>query len=308
MLTTHADSAGHENLLPEIKRHAQASLECFHRNRRFLRLIDTRQKWMLVHLISLTCSQAGRGPAKGTAANWICERASSLGVASRNTSLAFFSQLAAYGYIHRQDDCDDRRVKLMSLSQTAEAALLDWTRGLVETATGKSTAALDDPAIHRAHLGIIDRLFKDPKWLKAPLDIRLTQDTRGGWLFMSEILRHIPDNAADRNWVPAPGLTVPAMAKTFGLSRSTLYRLVRQATEAGIMAWDERQSGMLNVNLYHLKQYSRWVGRTLQAAGAASEGTIGADVAARVAHAARHPIELEHRPRIGTRQGFSLGL
>lgn len=275
MLTTHADRPGHDDLLPETRRFAEASIDCFKRNWRFLRFLDTRQKWMLMHLVTLTCSREREGRAEGAAANRICEAASSLGIASRNTSLAFFGQLSAYGYIHKRDDHHDRRVKLLSLSETAEAALLDWTRGLIETATGQDAGALDARTLKIIHLEIVERLFADVKWVKAPMDIRLTQDTRGGWLIMSELLRHLPDAPAGGAWVAAPGLRVPDIARSFGLSRSTLYRLIRVSVEAGIMAWEEPQTGVLMVNEYHLKQYTRWIGRLLQATAAACDAILG---------------------------------
>lgn len=276
MLTMHADRPGHDELLPEARRFAEAGIDCFKRNWRFLRFLDTRQKWLLMHLVTLTCSQERGGRGQGAAANRICEAASSLGIASRNTSLAFFNQLATYGYILKRDDRHDRRVKLLSLSETAETALMDWTRGLVENATGQDAGNLDLATLKCIHLEILERLFADSKWVKAPLDIRLTQDTRGGWLIMSEFLRHLPDTNAGGAWIAAPGLRVPEIAKTFGLSRSTLYRLVRVSVEAGIMAWEEPQSGVLMVNEYHLRQYTRWVGRLLQAVTSACDAVLGA--------------------------------
>jgi len=275
MLTTHADRPGHDDLLPETRRYAEASIDCFKRNWRFLRFLDTRQKWMLMHLVTLTCNRDRDGRAQGAAANRICEAASSLGIASRNTSLAFFGQLSAYGYMHKRDDRDDRRVKLLSLSESAEAALMDWTRGLIEIATGQDAGSLDLPTLKCIHLEIVERLFNDAKWVKAPMDIRLTQDTRGGWLIMGELLRHLPDSPSQGAWVAATGLRVPVVAKSFGLSRSTLYRLVRVSVEAGIMAWEDQQTGVLMVNEYHLKQYSRWIGRVLQATSAACDAVLG---------------------------------
>jgi hypothetical protein len=275
MLTMHADRPGHDGLLPEARRYAEAGLDCFRRNRRFLRFLDTRQKWMLMHLVTLTCSREREGRGQGAAANRICEAASGLGIASRNTSLAFFGQLAAYGYIHKRDDRNDRRVRLLSLSETAEAALLDWTRGLIETAAERDAGGLDRQALKSIHLEIVERLFDDAKWVKAPMDIRLTQDTRGGWLIMSELLRHLPDAPAGDAWVAAPGLRVPEVARAFSLSRSTLYRLIRVSVEAGIMAWEEPQTGVLMVNGYHLRQYARWIGRLLQATASACDAVLG---------------------------------
>jgi len=282
MLTMRADISGHENLLPEIRRHAEASLAYFKRNRRFLRFVDTRQKWLLVHLIAVTCHRDD-SLVHGAAANWVCERASELGIASRNTSLAFFNQLAAYGYLAKKDHRGDRRIKLMSLSQDTQAALVDWTRMLIESAAG-DTCTLDHQATMRIYLDMMTGLLDNPKWVRAPLDICLTQDMRGGWLVMSEILRHLPKGAAGEAWIPAPGMSVPAVAKSYGLSRSTVYRLLRIAVDADIMAWKEHNAlTMLMVNLYHLKQYSRWVGLLLDAAVTSHSGLVAgppADAAA----------------------------
>jgi hypothetical protein len=267
MLTMHAGISGHQNLLPEIRRHAEASLAYFKRNRRFLRFIDTRQKWLLVHLIAVTCQGNAEGPVRGAAANWVCERASELGIASRNTSLAFFNQLAAYGYLSKTVHRGDRRIKLMSLSDGMETALADWTRMLIESATGDDTSALDRPAMIRIYLDMMAGLLGNPKWVRAPLDICLTQDMRGGWLVMGEILRHLPKSETGEAWIPAPGVSIPAMTESYGLSRSTLYRLVRASVDAGIMAWQEHQAvTTLTVNLYHVRQYSRWICRLLEAA------------------------------------------
>lgn len=270
MPMTRAEMSGHENLLPEIRLHAEATIDYFKRNRRFLRFIDTRQKWLLVHLIAVTCHGEGRGPVRGAAANWICERASELGIASRNTSLAFFNQLAAYGHLTKTDHRGDRRIRLLSLAESTESALVDWVRMLVETADGSDCRALDRQTLMRIYLEMTRTLLDDPKWVKAPFDVCLTQDMRGGWLVISEILLHLPEGATGEAWIPAPGLSIPAMTASFGLSRSTLYRLVRAAVEAGIMVWQDRQSvSTLMLNLYHIRQYSRWTCRLLEAAATA---------------------------------------
>lgn len=288
MLTMRAGISGHENLLPEIRRHAEANIGYFRRNRRFLRFVDTRQKWLLVHLVAVTCHGEGERLVRGAAANWICERASELDIASRNTSLAFFDQLAAYGYLNKRDHRADRRVKLMSLSESMEAALVDWTRMLIESATGGDTSALDHEAVMRIYLDMMTGLLANSKWANAPLDICLTQDMRGGWLVMSEILRHLPKTATDQAWIPAPGLSIPAMTTSLGLSRSTLYRLVRVSVEAGIMAWEERHAvSTLMVNLYHVRQYSRWIGRLLEAAAASHASATHDQQAAEVAASER---------------------
>lgn len=276
MLTTRAGICGHENLLPGIRRHAEANIDYFKRNRRFLRFIDTRQKWLLVHLIAVTCHGDDASLMRGAAANWICERASELGIASRNTSLAFFNQLAAYGYLNKTDHRGDRRIKLMSLSESTQAALADWTRMLIETATGNDGCTLGHETIMGIYLETVACLLDSPRWVKAPLDICLTQDMRGGWLVMSEILRHLPKGATGEAWIPAPGLSIPAMTESFGLSRSTLYRLVRLSVEAGIMTWEDRQSvSMLMISLYHVGQYSRWIGRLLEAVAASHANVAG---------------------------------
>ena len=276
-----ADTSGHENLLPEIRLHAEATIDYFKRNRRFLRFIDTRQKWLLVHLIAVTCNGEGHGPMRGAAANWICERASELGIASRNTALAFFNQLTAYGYLDKKDHRGDRRIKLISLGESTESALVDWVRMLVDITGGCEGVALDHDTLMRIYLAMTQTLLHDPRWVKAPLDVCLTQDMRGGWLVISEILRHLPKAATGEAWIPAPGLSIPAMTDSFGLSRSTLYRLVRVSVDAGIMIWEDRQSvSTLMLNLYHLRQYSRWTGRLLEAAAAAHREVLGSpDVA-----------------------------
>jgi hypothetical protein len=267
MLTMRAGISGHENLLPEIRRHAEASIAYFKRHRRFLRFVDTRQKWLLLHLIAVTCHGKGDGPIEGAAANWICERATELGIASRNTSLAFFGQLAAYGYLNRRDHRGDRRIKLISLSESTQSVLVDWTRMLIETATGDIPCLLDHDAVKAIYFAMMGDMLDNPKWVRAPLDVCLTQDMRGGWLVMSEILRHLPKDSTGEAWIPASGLSIPVMTGSFGLSRSTLYRLVRVSVEAGIMTWEERQSvTTLMINPYHLNQYSRWIGRLLDAA------------------------------------------
>ena len=311
MLTMRAGISGHENLLPEIRRHAEATIGYFKRNRRFLRFVDTRQKWLLVHLVAITCHGDGDSLLHGAAANWVCERASELGIASRNTSLAFFNQLAAYGYLTKRDHRGDRRIKLMSLSEGMEPALADWTRMLIESATGQDACAIDHRTAMRIYLDMIGRLLDNPKWIKAPLDICLSQDMRGGWLVMSEILRHLPKGATGDAWIPAPGLSIPAMTESYGLSRSTLYRLVRVSVEAGIMAWQEHRSvSTLTVNLYHLRQYSRWIGRLLEAA-AASHADIagGLSIGEAAALEGFHDADFDGVPHATEgKQGVSIGI
>ena len=86
----------------------------------------------------------------------------------------------------------------------------------------------------------------------------------------------VPKDASGEAWIPAPGMSVPVVTKSYGLSRSTVYRLLRVAVDAGIMAWEERHSlSTLTVNLYHVRQYSRWIGRLLEAAVASHAGLVG---------------------------------
>ena len=268
MLMNRADISGHENLLPQIRQYAEMSVEFHARHRRFLRFVDTHQKWLLLHLIADTCGNADNaGSAHGAAANWICDRASQLGIASRNTSLAFFSQLAAYGFLTKKECRGDRRIRLISLSEGAEAAMLDWTRLIMESATGEDTCSLSTGCLRCIYLDVAAGLLADNKWMKPPIDVSLTQDMRGGWLVMSEILRHLPVEATGDAWVPALGLNIPRMSTHFGLSRSTLYRLVRLSVEAGTMVWDEKNTiQTLSINLYHLRQFCRWIGRLHDAA------------------------------------------
>jgi hypothetical protein len=263
MLMNRADISGHENLSPQIRQHCVMSVEFHGRHRRFLRFVDTHQKWLLLHLIADACGQTENAASThGAAANWICDRACDLGIASRNTSLAFFNQLAAYGYLTKKECRGDRRVRLISLSPGAEAVMLDWTRLVVESATGEDTGSLGDNCLHRMYLDIAAGLLADGKWIKPPIDVSLTQEMRGGWLVMSDILRHLPVEASGDAWVPARDLNIPRMSRHFGLSRSTLYRLVRLSVQAGTMIWDEQHAvSTLSVNLYHLRQFCRWIGR-----------------------------------------------
>lgn len=276
MLMNRADTSGHGNLLPQIRRHAELNIEFYQRNRRFLRFVDTHQKWLLVHLISDTCGKPADGSGTtGAAANWICDRASDLGIASRNTSLAFFNQLAAYGYLSKKDCRGDRRIRLISLSESAETVMLDWTGIVVAAALGEDIYGLEKDCLRRIYREIATSLLADPKWLRPPVDVSLTQDMRGGWLVMSEILRHLPADASGDAWVQAPGLSIPRISKHFGLSRSTLYRLVRLSVEAGIMAWDEANAlPALSINLYHLRQFCRHIGRLRETAARAYENHV----------------------------------
>ena len=285
MSTTQSDSCGHETLSSPVRRHAEASIDYFTRNRRFVRFVDTRQKWLLMHLVAVTCQDSGNGPVRGAAARWICERACELGISSRNTAVSFFNQLVAYGYLEKRDHRGDRRVKLISLAPAAEKALADWTRMMVEIATGRDVAALDRQALMRIHVAMSAELLGDPRWVRAPLDICLTQDMRGGWLTMSEILKHLPMAATGEAWIPAPGFSIPATTDSFGLARSTLYRLARASVEAGIMTWqDGRSVATLMVSLYHVRQYSRWIGRLLAAAERAHAAVaVGASAGSKVA-------------------------
>jgi AraC-like DNA-binding protein len=268
MLMNRADNRGHENLLPQVRQYSEMSVEFHGRHCRFLRFVDTHQKWLLLHLIADTCGNADNADSMhGAAANWICDRASEFGIASRNTSLAFFNQLAAYGYLAKEECRGDRRIRLVSLADCAEAVMLDWTRLIVESATGEETCSLGNNCLRRIYLDIAASLLADSKWMKPPVDVSLTQDMRGGWLVMSEILRHLPVEATGEAWVPALRLNIPDMSRHFGLSRSTLYRLVRLSIEAGTMAWDEKNAiSTLSVNLYHLRQFCRWIGRLHDAA------------------------------------------
>jgi len=308
-----AGAFGSGQLMSFARRQAE-QIPAFHgRHRRFLRFVDTHQKWLLVHLIADTCASAAANRAEtGAAVNWIADRACWLGIVSRNTALAFLGQLAAYGYVERRRCHADRRIRLVSLPDETKAILAEWA-ALQHTslAMEPADAAVAEPEPWPFYLGIAAALLDCPDYLAPPADVRLTQSMRGGWLVMSEILRHLPKGATGEAWIPAPGLSIPAMTESYGLSRSTLYRLVRVSVEAGIMAWQEHQSvSTLTVNLYHLRQYSRWIGRLLEAAAVSHADIVGGlSIGEAAALEGFHDADFDGVPHATeVKQGVSIGI
>lgn len=256
MSILHADIAGHEQLLPEIHSRAHRTLQTYNAHRSLLRFLDTRQKWLLLHVISSACGQETTRLDRQVTCNRICDEAAALGIASRNTALGFIDQLVAYRHLIKRDCPADRRMKLLSLAPSTIAALADLTR-----------LALDDDENLQAdeqafsiHRDAIQTLLAEPKWVNPPLDIRLTHDTRGGWLLMQVILARLAPPAD--GWLRVEAFNVPDVSRQLSLSRSTVYRLLRMAIDAGIMRWSSLATGCgLEVSHYHLMQYMRWNSR-----------------------------------------------
>jgi hypothetical protein len=246
------------------------------RHRRFLRFVDTHQKWLLVHLIADTC--AGSEPIRGqdgAAVNWIVDRAGAQAIASRNTTLAFLGQLAAYGYIERRHCSADRRIRLVTLSPETRTILADWALLLQRSAVPDRIDEEDEPELAWLHyLAIAAILLDRPGYLAPPVDVRLTQEMRGGWLVMNHLLSLVEPAEAGLDRVAACDFNAPACARTFGLSRSTVYRLLRLAAEAGLMgSGAEAQIPFFWLSGHHVRQHCRWNGHLLQAVQAACGST-----------------------------------
>jgi len=277
MRTLHTNLDTHEALFAATRRQAERALDIHSRHNRFLRFVDTHQKWLLLHLIA----DIDAGNGNGIAVNWIAQRAHDLGIASRNTTLAFFGQLSAYGYLVQRDSRSDRRMRLVSLSRETEDILAEWMTGLVASLW---------PAIHierdlgvcadrdlycRLYLPTAKALLDLPQFIRPPVDVSLMQDIRGGWLVMNHLVSGIEQRECRSDTVLIPDFTLAEHARQFSMSRSTIYRLFRLAEEAALLGWrDAASPPMLWMSGYHLRQYCRWNGRLLAAASRATEAAF----------------------------------
>ncbi|MBL0371260.1 hypothetical protein JJB09_04390 [Rhizobium sp. KVB221] len=262
MRTLHTGLEGHEALFVASQRQASHVLAFHRRHSRFLRFVDSHQKWMLMHMIADTCA----GSAEGVAANWICERAQDIGIASRNTTLAFFGQLAAYGYLVRRECDSDKRMKLVALSRETEKILGEWVGVQLAGISPVGEITLDDDVtLRHIYLRSAGRLVGTPSYVRPPIDVGLMQDIRGGWLVMNDLLTHIDPTDCCKDSIAVSAFSIAQRARDFAMSRSTIYRLFRLAEEAAILGWEgEQGSDSLKMSGYHLRQYCRWNGRLLQ--------------------------------------------
>lgn len=263
-----AGAVGSGQLTAFACRQAEQIPDFHRRHRRFLRFVDTHQRWLLVHLLADCC--AGGGQA-GAAVNGITDRAGALGIASRNTTLAFLGQLAAYGYLERRHCHADRRIKLVTPTAETRAILADWAVMLQASLAPEAVEEAAEPGSDwPAYLAIAAALLGRQGYLSPPADVRLTQDMRGGWLVMSHMLRHVQPAEAGLERVIVRNFNAPGCASTFGLARSTVYRLLRLATDAAIMGSGiDARVPFWWLSGYHIRQYCRWNGHLLEAAQAA---------------------------------------
>jgi len=268
----HAEALPSRPLTAIACRQAEHMQLFHHRHARFLRFIDTQQKWLLLHLTAHTCASAGLTRCEtGAAANWIADRATDLGIASRNTALAFFGQLAAYGYIERRDCRADRRIKLVALSPETRRIMADWAATLVASLRPDDIDdAVGPDDFWPIYLDIAGAVLDSPDYLVPPPDVRQIQEMRGGWLVISHMLGHIDPNDVGFDRISLRDFNAPACARAFGLSRSTVYRLLRQAGDAGIMgSGAEAQIPFVWLSGNYLQKYCRWNGSLFSAAHAA---------------------------------------
>jgi hypothetical protein len=145
---------------------------------------------------------------------------------------------------------------------------------MIAASLSPDEAEPEEATLWLLYLDIAHALLDSPKYLIPPCDVRLTQEMRGGWLIMSHILTLLDPSDANCEEIPVPEFNAPHCARAYGLSRSTLYRLLRLGAEAGIMGWrTEAQIPLFWISRCHLKQYCRWNQRVLDA----SALTLGAD-------------------------------
>jgi hypothetical protein len=240
----------------------------YRRHQAFFRFVDSHQKWMLLHLIAESAGSAAEGPMplNGIAATWIAERAGLLGIASRNTTLAFLGQLASYGYLKRQACRADGRMRLLAPSEPMRAILSEWTAGLVDTlGLARPAGSLAMTSVY----GMVARdIVAEAAYRTPAADIRLVQSTRGGWLLMNDILCHVRPEDCGQRQLAVRDFSISRAASQHGLSRSTLYRLLRETAETGAFGWT-RHCGqpVLWVDRDHLARFGAWNGLLLDAVG-----------------------------------------
>ena len=186
----------------------------------------------------------------------LTERIGELRLASRNTAMGFLGQLVAYGWLDRHACASDNRMKLVCPSRRLVAAMDDWLDtvilGLAAERASLRGIGLGYPEVARALLAL--RAYREP-----PPQLRQLFAMRGGWLLMNDIIAQLKPVVFGAGPFVVEGFSAGQCAQRLGLSRTTVYRFIHAAAEAGVMSMSRERGAGLAVEAAGLRAYQGWL-------------------------------------------------
>jgi DNA-binding MarR family transcriptional regulator len=178
-----------------------------------------------------------------------------VGLASPGRAAAILVHMRAIGYIKPDPAPGDRRSRRYLPSPEMKAALREAIIGeakalaQVEPEANRIAARLEEPEFFKAYVQRLGTSLTNLLRTNRPGSIALFADRNAGLIILFDILM----SAAEGDEYPPRGrlaMSVTALSKKFEVSRSHVFRLLRDAEKAGYLKRDaDEQNGTISESL-----------------------------------------------------------
>lgn len=163
-------------------------------------------------------------------------------VASRNTALAFLTEMRHYGLVE-QVACEDRRQRVFVARPQTEDLIRRWygthldALDLIDGA-GRGGLLRDNPAlIFRAQTRMARLLLSSQGWCRPPETVGLFTRVESGSNVLHDLAARVPwQVSAARVWIGP--VTANGIALRYRISQSHTARILTKARDAGLIGWE----------------------------------------------------------------------
>ena len=233
---------------------------------RLARLKASHRKWLMTHsMFSLHLKRTADDPLSGLTTTRFAEVAEEYGAASRNTAAAFLSELMAYKFLRYVPDVPDRRVRVLEVTEIAEAAMLNWFLGhmdCLDRLDGGNRGALcsADPAIFRlAQPLAADFLCRHPGWADPSDALLHFEGSELGGLVLQDVIARMTSREVVAGRILVAPVSISELSEKFQISVTNLKRMFNKAQEDGLLGWERpRRKGNLWLSPGFLDAYLAW--------------------------------------------------
>lgn len=275
----------------EIARHL---IDIHSETPRLARLKASHRKWLMTHaLFALHLSRTPDDPLSGLTTMRFCELANQYDAASRNTAAAFLAEMIAYKFLRYVPDIPDRRIRVLEVTEIAEAAMESWFMGHMECLDrldGGNRAALAaaDPAVFRlAQPYAASYLCTHPGWAQPPESVLHFEGSELGGMVLHEIVSRMTTRTEVDGRIVAAPVGISEMSEKYAISVTNVKRMFNRAQEDGLLGWERpRRKGNLWLAPSFLDDYLGWQ----------AEKFAGLDMAVRQALAVIHDAPQQECP------------
>lgn len=266
------------SLFPEIERRIALHLIGIHKEApRLARLKACHRKWLMTHsLYALALQRTPDDPQSGLTTSRFVETIVELGEASRNTAASFLAELVAYKFLTCEECVTDRRIRILSLTDTSKNAMTSWFLGhlscldLLDQGNRREIAQSNPDMLNVAQPIIANILVHDKDWRVPRESIAPFLNSDMGGMVLHDLITRVPDQPDSNGRYQLGKINLSSLGKTYMISLTNLKRMFKNGHEEELLGWQQQQRrGGFWLSQQFVQDYYHWQSAKFEAVNVA---------------------------------------